>query len=135
VRRGQGAASARYRQAARLAQPAGVLAEGVVIARLVSHGQESWRRDVIGASSDGHYLKLTCASHPHETYHWLESGHLSVLLCEMGADVTAALRDEHPEKDYSMHGDTDKVTSMRESNESIYLRAVRNWFRKSEGDR
>jgi len=62
-------------------------------ARIRSHGQETWRHDVLRTSSDGRCLKLTCANHPSPTFHLLDS-HTSVLLCADDADVTAVLREE-----------------------------------------
>ena len=69
-------------------------------ARITVCNQEVWRHDVIAAKVEDRYLKLECANHPTPIFYYL-GGRTSVLLCATAADVTAALREGNPEKDWS----------------------------------
>lgn len=64
--------------------------------RIRSAGQETWYRDVenVHTSWRGWYISLVLAEYPHQVFFWRKRGDTSVLICQTGEDVTAALRDE-----------------------------------------
>lgn len=67
-------------------------------ARIVTAGQEKWYHNVVTASADRDVLTLTLNAHPHQVHYWIggEGARTSVLLAATGEDVTAMLREEHP---------------------------------------
>ncbi len=73
------------------------------IARIRSHGQETWYYNVVSASHDEHgYLTLELDGYPYRVHFWRAPSmspppfyhNCSVLLAETGPDVTALLREE-----------------------------------------
>lgn len=70
-------------------------------ARLRVCGQEIWHHNVVRASGRGDYLTLELDAHPSRVHYWLGGNDTTALLCADAAEVTRALRAEHPERDYS----------------------------------
>lgn len=69
--------------------------ESIMHARITQCGQEQWFHLVTSITSDGRYIRLTLEEYPHAVSFWQPM--TKFLLCADGPEVTATLREEHPD--------------------------------------
>jgi hypothetical protein len=81
-----------------------------MIAKLVIAGYERCRRDVMKVRSDGLYMTLFCSEHPFVEHHYVGDGSRTSILLYVEGKASQ--------------------TEIRESNDAIYMRAVKKWFER-----